>query len=62
MIINQKLDTTFFRYHIKTKDGIIFHDISLREYIERIKNDILIGVSFKEREWINMDNPELIIK
>ncbi len=61
-MINQKLDTTFFRYHIKTKNGIIYRDFSLRELMEKHKNNILIGLSFKEYEWINMDNPELIIK
>jgi hypothetical protein len=62
MSFNKKLDTVFFRYHIQTKDGIIHHDISLGEYVQKIKNNILIGISFKEYNWTNMDNPELIIK
>lgn len=61
-MINQKLDTTFFRYHIKTKDGIINYDISLREFVMKMKRDLLLGVSFAGYEWINMENPELIIK
>ena len=61
-MFNRRLDTTFFRYYIQTKDGIINFDISLAEYMEKHKNDILIGLSFSGYEWINMDNPEMIIK
>jgi len=60
--MNKRLDQIYFRYHIKTKEGIKEHDISLREYMRRNKENILIGISFKEYEWLNIEFPEIIIK
>lgn len=61
-MVNSWVDRIHFRYHIKTKDGIIQQEISLRDYMYKHKNDILLGISFKEHEYINMENPDLIIK
>jgi len=60
--MNTRLDEIFFRYHIETKEGLKFHDISLREYIRRVKDDILIGISFSGYEWVNIKKPEIILK
>lgn len=59
--MNKKLDIVYFRYIIKTKSGLTYYDISLREYIRRCKKDILIGISFAEYEWLNINNPILLI-
>jgi len=55
------LDKTYFRWTITKKSGETEnYEISLREYIEKNKKDILIGISFKEYKW--SEQPELIIK
>ena len=59
---NKQLDRIYFRYTIKYKDGFKAHDISLKEYIRKIKEKQLIGISFAEYEWMNMDNPTIIYK
>ena len=60
--MNKNLDRIFFRYTIKTRDGLTYYEISLREYMRRNKEDILIGISFAEYEWINMESPDVVIK
>ena len=58
--MNKWVDKVYFKWTIieesgKTRD----YEMSLREYIRRQREDILIGISFKEAEW---SEPELLIK
>jgi len=56
---NPWLDKIYFRYTIIKKSGETEdYEMSLREYIKRKKEDILIGISFPEAEW---SEPVLII-
>ena len=46
----------YIKYKIKSKyDGIIYHEIPYAEYERRLKEDILIGISFTEYELIDKE-------
>jgi len=58
--MNSWLDKVYFRWTItKESSETRSYEMSLREYVEKHKKDILIGISFKESKW---SKPELIIK
>ena len=58
--MNKWLDKVYFKWIITKESGETKDfEMSLREYMKRNKENILIGISFKEAKW---SEPELLIK